>query len=131
VIKVRSGFITLAKIAWEWWRSYGGRLHVLGFGVVSRYQPNGPTLDLWAQFAVALALGPTFATREEPVPALRTPTRIAWTSRTLDQIAAGDAQRGAFIAMNCVACHGQGGVSTSTLIPTLAGMDAARSSTSS
>jgi cytochrome c553 len=96
---------------------------VLGFGVLSRYQQNGPTLDLWNAICRGLGLKADIAPATEPVPALRTPTRIAWTSNTLDQIAAGDAQRGTFIAMNCVACHGQGGVSTSTLIPTLAGMD--------
>ena len=98
---------------------------VLGFGVLSRYQQNGPTLDLWNAICRGLGLSADTAPAKEPVPALRTPTRIAWTSSTLDQIAAGDAQRGAFIAMNCVACQGQGGVSTSTLIPTLAGMDPA------
>jgi cytochrome c553 len=54
-----------------------------------------------------------------------TPTLVAWTRSTLDQIAAGNAQRGAFIALNCAACHGQAGVSSSSLIPTLAGIDAA------
>src|SRR6202043_1029723 len=49
----------------------------------------------------------------------------AWTTPTLDQIAAGNAQHGAFIAMNCTACHGEKGVSAQTLIPTLAGMDGA------
>jgi cytochrome c553 len=56
---------------------------------------------------------------------LRTPTQIAWTGSTLDRIAAGDTQHGGFIAMNCSACHGPGGVSPSSLIPTIAGMDAA------
>jgi len=56
---------------------------------------------------------------------VRTPSRIAWTSSTLDQIRAGNVQHGEFVALNCAACHGEGGVSTSTLIPTLAGMDAA------
>ncbi|SRR5258708_7764472 len=30
-----------------------------------------------------------------------------------------------FVALNCAACHGESGVSTSSLIPTLAGMDSA------
>jgi cytochrome c553 len=47
------------------------------------------------------------------------PTQIAWTSSTLEQIAAGNAERGA------AACHSQLGVSSSSPIPTLAGMDAA------
>ena len=50
---------------------------------------------------------------------------VAWTGGTLDQIAAGNAKDGAFIALNCTACHGEGGVSTKELIPTLAGMDPA------
>jgi cytochrome c553 len=98
---------------------------VLGFGVLSRYQQNGPTLALWNAICRAVGITADTGPAGEPAPALRTPTRIAWTTSTLDQIAAGDAKHGAFIAMNCVACHGQDGVSTSNLFPTLAGMDAA------
>jgi len=98
---------------------------VLGFPVLGRYRPNDPPLDLWS--AICRGLGITSDTRPaaESRPALRTPTQIAWTSSTLDQIAAGDTQHGGFIGMNCSACHGQGGVSPSSLIPTIAGMDAA------
>jgi len=98
---------------------------VLGFGILSRYQQNAPTLDLWSAICRGFGIGADTGPATEREPPLRTPTRIAWTISTLDQIAAGDAQHGAFIAMNCTACHGQGGVSASTLIPTLAGMDAA------
>lgn len=98
---------------------------VLGFGVLSRYQQNDPTLDLWSAICRAVGLTADVGPAKEPAPALRTPTRIAWTISTLDHLAAGDAKRGAFVAMNCVACHGQGGVSTSSLVPTLAGMEAA------
>jgi cytochrome c553 len=97
----------------------------LGFGVLSRYQQNAPELDLWNAICRGLGISADRGPATEPQPALRTPTRVAWTTATLDQIAAGDVQHGAFIAMNCAACHGQGGVSSSTLIPTLAGMDAA------
>ena len=98
---------------------------VLGFPVLGRYRPNDPPLDLWS--AICRGLGITSDTRPaaESRPALRTPTQIAWTSSTLDQIAAGDTQHGGFIGMNCSACYGQGGVSPSSLIPTIAGMDAA------
>ena len=61
----------------------------------------------------------------EPQPPLRTPTHIAWTSATLAQVASGSKERGAFIALNCGACHGERGVSGLSLIPTLAGMDTA------
>jgi cytochrome c553 len=98
---------------------------VLGLGVLSRYQPNAPPLDLWNAICRGLGISADIGPAGEPAPALHTPTRIAWTTSTLEQIAAGDAQHGAFIAMNCTACHGQGGVSSMTLIPTLAGMDAA------
>jgi cytochrome c553 len=53
------------------------------------------------------------------------PSRIAWTSSTLGQIRAGNTQHGSFIALNCTACHGEGGASKSTFIPILAGMDSA------
>jgi cytochrome c553 len=98
---------------------------VLGFGVLARYQQNGPNLDLWN--AICRGLGVTSDSRPESEarPALRSSTRIAWTSGTLVQIAAGNVAHGAFIALNCAACHGEGGLSTSPLIPTLAGMDSA------
>ena len=50
---------------------------------------------------------------------------MAWTESTLARIASGSEQHGAFVALNCVACHGEHGVSSSTLIPTLAGMNSA------
>lgn len=97
----------------------------LGFGVLDRYQQNGPNLDLWN--AICRGLGVTSDSRPESEarPALRSSTRIAWTNGTLAQIAAGNVAHGAFIALNCAACHGEGGVSPSPLIPTLAGMDSA------
>jgi cytochrome c553 len=55
---------------------------------------------------------------------VRIPTQIAWTSATLAQVASGSEQRGAFVALNCGAGHGEKGVSRSILIPILAGMDA-------
>ena len=98
---------------------------LIGFGVLSRYQQNGSNLDLWNAICRGLGVTSDSASASESRPALRTPTRIAWTSGTLALIGAGDPDHGAFVALNCAACHGQGGVSTSTLIPTLAGMDAA------
>jgi cytochrome c553 len=114
-----------AKIGWSIAAGIVVIAGVLGFGVLDRYQQNGPDLDLWS--AICRGLGVTSDNRAESEarPALRRSTRIAWTSATLAQIAAGNVAHGAFIALNCAACHGQGGVSTSTLIPTLAGMDSA------
>src|ERR1700757_2193582 len=69
---------------------------VLGFGVLSRYQENGPTLDLWSAICRGLGIGADTAPARESQPALRTPTHVAWTSTTLDQIAGGNAQHGGF-----------------------------------
>ena len=98
---------------------------VFGFVVLGRFQQNDPALGTWAAFCRAIGLTADSGPANEPQPPRRTPTRIAWTQTTLDQIGAGNAEHGAFIALNCTACHGHGGRSTSTLIPTLAGMDAA------
>jgi cytochrome c553 len=98
---------------------------VLGFLVLDRYQQNDPTLGLWGAICRGLGITADLGPASEAAPALRTPSRIAWTSSTLDQIRAGDAQHGNFIALNCTACHGEGGVSQSTFIPILAGMDRA------
>jgi cytochrome c553 len=113
------------KIGWGMLAGVIAVSAALGFGVLSRYQENAPTLGLWNAICRGLGISGDSGPAAEAQPALRTPTRIAWTTPTLDQIAAGNAQHGAFIAMNCTACHGEKGVSAQTLIPTLAGMDAA------
>ena len=92
---------------------------------MSRYQQNGEPLGVWAAICRGLGIAPDVKPASAPQPPLRTPTLVAWTDGTLEQIAAGNAEHGAFIALNCTACHGEGGVSTSDLIPTLAGMDSA------
>jgi cytochrome c553 len=98
---------------------------VLGFVIVSRYQQNEPTLGLFSAICRSLGITGDSEPAAGEKPPLRTPTQVAWTGATLGQIAAGNAQHGAFIAMNCAACHGEAGVSSSSLFPTLAGMDAA------
>ena len=113
----RAGWGTLAVIL--------GISLVLGFIVLSRYQQNGEPLGAWAAICRGLGLAPDVGPASAPQRPLRTATLVAWTGGTLDQIAAGNAKDGAFIALNCTACHGEGGVSTSDLIPTLAGMDPA------
>lgn len=97
---------------------------ILGFLVLGSQQQNGPRLGLWAGICNGLGLSSDTAAATEPQPPLRTPTRIAWTRDTLAQVAGGDVQRGEFVAMNCVACHGEQGTSHSSLYPSLAGMDA-------
>jgi cytochrome c553 len=98
---------------------------LIGFLVLSRFQQNGPTLGGWAAFCRAIGITADRSAAGEPQPQRRTPTRIAWTHDTLARIASGKEQHGAFVALACTACHGQGGVSTSTMFPILAGMNAA------
>jgi cytochrome c553 len=98
---------------------------VLGFVVLARYQLDGPTLDTWNAICRAIGIAFDSGPAAAPQPPLRAPTRVAWTSATLAQVASGSEQRGAFVALNCGACHGDRGVSPSTLVPTIAGMDSA------
>ena len=112
------------KFAWGITAAFIVVTTALGFGVLSRFQQNAPELDLWSAICRGLGISSDTAPATETQPALYTPTRVAWTRATLDQIAAGDPEHGAFIALNCTACHGEGGVSTTPYIPTLAGMEA-------
>src|SRR3984893_692167 len=113
----RFGWLTCAAIV--------GIALALGFLVLDRYQQNDPPLGLWGAICRGLGITADIGPAREAAPPLRTPSRIAWTSSTLGQIRAGNAQHGSFIALNCTACHGEGGAGKSTLIPILAGMDSA------
>ena len=64
----------------------------------------GPRATKWAD--ARDDIGPAGA----PQPPLRTPSRIAWTSATLTQVAGGNAEHGAFVALNCTAYHGEQGL---------------------
>jgi len=98
---------------------------LLGFVALSRYQLNAPPLDLWSAICRGLGIAVDGGPARSPQPALRTPTNVAWTKATLDQIRAGDANRGAQVALNCSACHEGTSANPAHLIPTLDGMDAA------
>jgi cytochrome c553 len=98
---------------------------LLGFLVLGRFQVDGPRLGTWDALCRAIGLSADLRPAGAPQPPLQTPTRIAWTQATLARIASGSEQHGAFVALNCTACHGEQGVSSSTLIPTLAGMNSA------
>jgi cytochrome c553 len=100
-------------------------ISILGFLVLGWYGQGDQPPDLWSTICRGLGITSDTGLAVAARSPLRTPTQVAWTRNTLDQLAAGDAQHGAFIGMNCSACHGEGGVSPSSLIPTIAGMDAA------
>lgn len=97
---------------------------LLGFVVLSRSQLNGEPLDIWGAICRGLGITADTATAASPQPPLRIPTELAWTQATLDQIRTGNAQRGAFIALNCAACHERAAANPAHLIPMLDGMDA-------
>jgi cytochrome c553 len=120
------------KLADPWPRVAWGTMAVvfivsflIGFIVLGRFQQNSPALGTWAAFCRAVGLTADRGPASAPQPPPLTPTRIAWTQETLARIASGSEQHGAFVALNCAACHGAHGVSPSTLIPTLAGMNPA------
>jgi len=97
---------------------------LLGFVVLSRYQQNDEPLDLWNAICRGLGISFDSAPSGSTQPPLRTPTTIAWTQATLDQIRAGNPQRGGFVAVNCAACHEGLAANPAHLIPTLDGMEA-------
>lgn len=113
------------SMAWGSTAALVGVCFVLGFVVLGRYQQSDPPLDVWNAICRAIGITADIGPAGEPQPPLRTPTRVAWTRATLEHVASGNEQNGAFIALNCGACHGEQGVSSSNLIPILAGMDAA------
>lgn len=98
---------------------------LLGFVALSRYQLNAAPLDLWGAICRGLGIAVDGVPARSPQPALRTPTNVAWTKATLDEIRAGDANRGAQVALNCAACHEGTSANPAHLVPTLDGMDAA------
>jgi len=113
------------RIAWGSMAAVFIASFLIGFFVLGRIQQNGPALGRWAAFCRAIGLTSDRGPGSEPQPPQRTPTRIAWTRETLARIASGNEKHGAFVALNCAACHGEHGVSTLTLFPTLAGMNSA------
>jgi cytochrome c553 len=96
---------------------------LIGFFVLGRVQQNGPLLGSWAAFCRAVGLTANRAPASEPQPPRRTPTRIAWTPQILARVASGNEKHGAIVALTCAGCHGQHGVSSIALFPTLAGMN--------
>ena len=97
---------------------------LLGFLVIGRATLGGPRLSVWASICRGLGITSDTGAAFELQPPPRVPSRIAWTPGTLALIARGDRDHGAFIALNCTACHGSQGVSLSGRYPTLAGMQA-------
>jgi len=99
---------------------------VLGFGVLSRYQQNDPTLDLWSAICRGIGIpagGGGSSNFEQPSPVVS--THLVWSTQTLARLRGGDVKRGEFVARNCVACHRSTQANVAQLIPKLDGMNAA------
>jgi len=96
----------------------------IGFVFLSRYQANSETLGIWAAICRGLGISADTAAAASPQPPVRTSTDLAWTPATLEQISAGNTQRGAFVALNCAVCHEGTAANPAHLIPTLDGMEA-------
>jgi cytochrome c553 len=114
-----------SRIAWGAMGTLFVAFFLIGFFVLGRFQQNAPPLGPWAAFCRAVGLTADNQPAGRPQPPLRTPTRIAWTPDTLARIASGNEKHGAFVALTCAGCHGEHGVSSSPLYPTLAGMNSA------
>lgn len=81
---------------------------------------RGASQPLWAAICSAIGLAPPSATPAEP--AERLASAISWTAAAVAEARTGDPRHGAFVALNCGACHGAEGVNASGWIPNLAGM---------
>ncbi len=97
---------------------------VLGFGVLSRYQQNDPSLDLWDAICRGLGIATDSRPADSPRPLLQVSTNVVWSGQTIERIQSGDVKRGAFVATNCTACHGSPRASKVQLVPMIDGMDA-------
>jgi cytochrome c553 len=95
----------------------------LGFLVLPRYGRQTPPRSTWEAICGALGFSKEIRQGGAAQPPAQIPSLIAWTESTIHDALAGDPQRGAFIALNCTACHGDKGISPQDWIPTLAGMD--------
>ena len=113
-----------SRIGWMSFAAIVLASSLLGFVILSRYQANSEPLDIWAAICRGLGITADTSAAVGPQPPLRTPTDLAWTQTTLDQIRAGNAERGGFVALNCAVCHEGSAANPAHLIPMLDGMDA-------
>lgn len=101
---------------------------LLAFLVLPSFQRENARLDLWTAFC--RSLGITAGSPAYPQPttdSAATPvSQVAWDPDVLAILAGARVERGAQIAGEvCSACHGEGGVSATPELPSLAGQSAA------
>jgi len=109
VIAVLSGIIVIA---------FG-----VGFLILPRFQEKHGTSTTSDSIHNALGFHKHHESGSNQPETPRIPTRIVWNESTIHQALSGNTKRGEFIAINCVACHGEKGMSTQKWIPNLAGVD--------
>lgn len=95
----------------------------VGFLILPRFQEKhgASTTSDSIHNALGLHQHTKYVSSQQGTP--RIPTHIVWNESTIHQALSGDTKRGEFIAINCVACHGEKGMTTQTWIPNLAGVD--------
>jgi cytochrome c553 len=119
-----------AKISWNSWTFrviaiISGILAVgfgFGFLILPRFQ-QGHEISEISGFDSALGFHHHRPMATGMTPPLQVPTYIVWNESTIHEGLSGDVARGEFVAFNCIACHGEKGMSTQPWIPNLAGMD--------
>ena len=61
--------------------------------ILSRYQLNNEPLDIWGAICRGLGITSDSGPAASPQPPVRSPTEVAWTQVTLDQVCARNLQR--------------------------------------
>ena len=96
---------------------------LIGFIWLPSVQRDAEGLDLWS--VICRAVGLPNASARAPVAITAQPaSTVAWTASTRQQLAQGNAARGAALAVNCNNCHGLNGISTDAAFPNLVGQSA-------
>lgn len=85
------------------------------------------TVGIIVTIAVMIAVVVWMPTPKPEVPVekknMRTPSNVAWTSETIEEVNSGDVVRGMVLARRCEKCHGTEGFSDTGEVPNLASMD--------
>jgi cytochrome c553 len=96
----------------------------VGFVWLPSAQRGAEGFDLWSAICRAVGLPNGNAPVSPPV-AGQPASSVAWTTETRQNLARGNASKGAGIAQTCNGCHGTNGISSDAIIPNLAGQSAA------
>lgn len=119
------------KTSWNSW-TFGviailSGLLVLGFGfgflILPQFQQGHQANSAVGGIDAALGFHHHRHLASRMTVAPQVPTYVVWNESTIREASSGDIGRGEFVAFNCMACHGEKGISTQPWIPNLGGMD--------